>query len=422
MEITAKPTGKEVVLPHYAFAALSFLALTILLLFSGDAFVGHYFHPKLLTLTHLAVLGWATMIIFGSLYQLLPVVLQVSLYSDKLAKITFYFLAAGTLLLSYAFWNFAIGLPLHMAACFLVIAFVLFNINLFLTTRRAKSWNIEADFILTSGFWLLATGIIGLLMAVNFSYPFLKESHLHYLKLHAHLGIAGWFILLIIGVGAKLLPMFLLTHHVSVKKLQATYYLVNGGLLLFAVDHLFWHTPYQFFYGLLVGAGLLLFVLFVAAAYRNRVRREQDAGMQQSLVGVGLMLLPVLLLAVVSGQIELSEKLQLQLYLVYGITIFMGFITTLILGQTFKTLPFIVWMHRYQHLVGKQTVPLPKDLYSDKWVKVQNIVYGAGFLSLLLGAGFANQQWLLLGSILLVLTALLYVVQVFRLLWQAIVK
>ena len=41
--------SKWVVLPHYAFAAMAFLALGVLLLFSTDAFGGHYFHPKLLT-------------------------------------------------------------------------------------------------------------------------------------------------------------------------------------------------------------------------------------------------------------------------------------------------------------------------------------------------------------------------------------
>ncbi|MDB5261291.1 MAG: hypothetical protein JWQ14_572 [Adhaeribacter sp.] len=420
--LTAKPTAKEVVLPHFAFAAISFLVLAILLFFSDDALIGHYFHPKLLTLTHVAVLGWATMIIFGSLYQLLPVILQVPLYSSKLALFTFGFLGAGTILLAYAFWTFSVGLPLHVASCFLVIAFVLFNINLFLTVRQTKTWTIEADFITTSGIWLLITGIIGLLMAFNFSYPFLKEAHLHYLKLHAHVGMAGWFLLLIIGVGSKLLPMFLLSHQLPNKLLSFSYYLINLGLLLFTIDHVFWHTAYHLIYGLAVGAGMLLFVVFVIQAYRHRVRKIQDAGMQQSLVAIGLMVLPVLLVVGVSEQIAMPEKIRLQLYLVYGISIFMGFISALILGQTYKTLPFIVWMHRYQHLVGKVPVPQPKDLYREQWVHYQNISYSLGFIVLLAGVALA-QPWLLkAGSSLFLLTALIYVFNVFSLLGKALQK
>ncbi|GEO05046.1 hypothetical protein AAE02nite_27100 [Adhaeribacter aerolatus] len=418
--LTAKPTPKVVVLPHFAFAALSFLFLAVLLFFSKEALVAHYFHPKLLTLTHVAVLGWATMVIFGSLYQLLPVILQVPLYSARLALFTFGFLAAGTLLLSYAFWTFSVGLPLHLAACFLVIAFLLFNLNLFQTTRQTKTWSVEADFILTSGLWLLITGIIGLLMAFNFSYPFLKESHLHYLKLHAHVGMAGWFLLLIIGVGSKLLPMFLLTHKLPVNLLSWSYYLINLGLLLFSVDHLFLHTPYQVVYGLAIGTGMFLFIIFVVVAYRRRLRKKVDAGMQLSLIAVVLMALPVVLVVAVSEPVIMPEKTRLQWYLVYGISIFLGFISALILGQTYKTLPFIVWMHRYQHLVGKQPVPQPKDLYSERWVQWQNISYLLGFISLLAGVAWAQPILLHTGSGLFLLTAIIYNINVFKLLGKGL--
>ncbi len=415
-------TGKWVVLPHYAFAALAFLVLNVLLLFSTDAFGGHYFHPKLLTLTHIAALGWGTMVIFGALYQLLPVLLQVPLYSGKLAKITFGFLGSGTILLAYSFWTFQVGAVLYFAGCLLVLAFLLFNINIQLTTRQTKTWTIEADFIATSGIWLFLTGLVGLLMAVNFTYPFLPESHLHYLKLHAHIGMAGWFLLLIIGVGSKLMPMFLLSHNVSARKLSFSYYLINLGLLFFVADQLFFQTPYQFFYGLMVGAGMLFFGLFVLDAYQKRVRKQQDAGMQQSLVAVLLMVVPVVLLVAVSELIPMPENLRLHLYLVYGISIFMGFISALILGQTFKTLPFIIWMHRYQHLVGKETVPQPKDLYSDKLVKIQNLTYLGGFLLLLVGTALFNQKLILTGGLLLVITAMLYSFQVFKLLWLSVAQ
>ena len=344
------------------------------------------------------------------------------LFSSKMALTTFGFLAFGTILLAYAFWTFSVGLPLHLASCCLVIAFLLFNLNLFFTTRQTKSWSIEADFIMTSGLWLLITGLIGLLMAFNFSYPFLEESHLHYLKLHAHVGMAGWFLLLIIGVSSKLLPMFLLSHQLPVKLPPVIYYLINLGLLLFAVDHLFWHTPYHLVSGLIVGAGMFLFVWFVVQAYRHRVRKTQDAGMRQSLVAIALLVLPVVLVIAVSEQIAMPEKLRMQLYLVYGMSVFMGFITALILGQTYKTLPFIVWMHRYQHLVGKQAVPQPKDLYRERWVQYQNMCYFFGIIILLAGVAFSQPVLLKAGSGLFLITALIYVFNVFELIGKALQK
>src|SRR5690606_28483345 len=131
-----------------------------------------------------------------------------------------------------------------------------------------------------------------------------------------------------------------------------------------------------------VGAGMVLFGLFVLGAYRQRLRKQQDAGMKQSLLAVLLMALPLIAMVAVSELFPLPEKLRLQLYLVYGISVFMGFISALILGQTYKTLPFMVWLHRYQNLAGKMAIPQPKDLYSDKLVMLQNYVYATGYILL----------------------------------------
>lgn len=75
----------KAVIPFYGIAAISFLALTIMLFFSADAFNGDYTQENFLTIVHTAALGWGTMIIFGATFQLLPVIFETELYSDKLA-------------------------------------------------------------------------------------------------------------------------------------------------------------------------------------------------------------------------------------------------------------------------------------------------------------------------------------------------
>lgn len=409
--------AKWVVLPHYAFAALAFLALGVLLLFSTDAFGGHYFHPKLLTLTHVAVLGWATMLIFGALYQLLPVVLEGKLYSERLAIYTFGLLGTGTILLAYAFWNFEVGWVMHVAACCLFASFLLFTINVVQTARKAPKWLVEADFIVTSAIWLLMTGLVGLLMAVNFSMPFLPEEHVHYLKLHAHMGMAGWFLLLIIGVGSKLIPMFLLAHVKETKKLNWAYNLINGGLVLFVFDHMVLRMGLLAFCAALVAGGVVLFLLYIQEARKTALRKETDLGMKQTFVALGLLVLPLVLVFVVSGSGQrIAPQLMSSIYLVYGITVFLGFVTALILGQTFKTLPFIVWMHAYEDHVGRFKTPLPKDLYSHQLQRWQNTSYLLGFLLLLAGVLLRQQEIILAGAIAFTLTAVLYMINVFSLL------
>ncbi|QCR22474.1 hypothetical protein [Pontibacter sp. SGAir0037] len=412
----SKSPGKWVVLPHYAFAACAFLVLGILLLLSTDAFGGHYFNPKLLTLTHVAALGWATMLIFGALYQLLPVLLECKLHSERLAMYTFGLLAAGTILLACSFWHFQLGGLMQSGAVLLFLSFLLFNVNVIQTARKAPKWTIEADFIVTSAIWLLVTGLVGLLMAFNFTMAFLPADHLHYLKLHAHIGMAGWFLLLIIGVGAKLIPMFLLSHPTHTKKLDWSYNLINAGLTLFGIDHLFFHTPFLPAYAALVVAGVGLFLSFLYEANCLKQRHDIDLGMKQTFVALGLLLLPLLLVIVVSSDLALSPRWLSSICLVYGISLFLGFVTAIILGQTFKTLPFIVWMHAYENLVGRYKTPLPKDIYSHKLLLWQNLSYLSGYIVLITGVLLQLEQLILMGAILFTVTAALYTVNVFRLL------
>ncbi|WP_242920125.1 cytochrome C oxidase subunit I [Pontibacter liquoris] len=413
---TSNSPARWVVLPHYAFAALSFVVLSVLLLFSTDAFGGHYFNPKLLTLTHVTVLGWATMLIFGALYQLLPVLLDCRLYSEKLAIYTFGLLASGTVLLACAFWHFQVGALLQVAAILLFAAFLLFTINVFQTARKAPKWTIEADFIVTASLWLLVTGLVGVLMAFNFTYAFLPEQHVHYLQLHAHIGMAGWFLLLIIGVGSKLIPMFLLAHTENTKKLNWAYNFVNGGLVLFIFDHLFLHTVFVPLYAALVAAGVGLFLWFLYEAAQTRQRQDVDLGMKQTFVALALLLLPLVLVFVVSSKGSLPQELLSSLYLVYGLSVFLGFLSALILGQTFKTLPFIIWMHAYEDYVGRFKTPLPKDLYIHTLLRWQNLCYLAGFILLIMGVLLRMPPVILAGAICFTVTALLYATNVFRML------
>ena len=61
--------------------------------------------------------------------------------------------------------------------------------------------------------------------------------------------------------------------------------------------------------------------------------------------------------------------------LLYGLSMIFGFFTTIALGQTYKTLPFIIWLEKYQKLVGKYHTPLPRELYSEKVANIQFYFY-----------------------------------------------
>jgi cbb3-type cytochrome oxidase subunit 1 len=411
---TQRAPHPSVVLPHFAFGAFSFLFLSFLMLLSGNELTGHYFNGKILAITHVATLGWITMVIFGALYQLIPVVMEVALYSEKLAKINFTVFAVGIVLLVYTFWISQFDLTLLIAATFLLIAVIMFSVNVILTAKSAEKWNIESSLIVSAVFWLFTTALLGFLISVNFKYVFLPAEHIAYLKAHAHSGMVGWFLLLIIGVGSSLLPMFFLSHALNRKRLHWAFYLVNAGTLIFFVDTVFIHQNLFIAPTVLVAAGIFAFMLYVYQSYKKRARKNLDVPLKHTVVSIVLLFVPIILAFFISLQSGMDGKFVMRVNILYVMSILLGFITSLILGQAYKTLPFIIWLQRYQKLVGKVKTPLPKDLYSEKVLNWQywsfNLTVVFLFGGMLSGLGLIIQT----GSIFLLLTAVFYNINIYK--------
>jgi nitric oxide reductase large subunit len=170
-------------------------------------------------------------------------------------------------MLSISFWTFDIGYVIEIAACFLFIGITLFLVNILLTVKDSKEENIEIDFIQASMFWFWLTAFIGALLAFNFKFIFLPKEHLYYLKIHAHIGLVGWFLCLIIGVASKLIPMFLLSGKLNTKVLTYSYYIINLGLLGFIIDALFYNGMNRVVvYFVIVFLGILFFLSYIAKA------------------------------------------------------------------------------------------------------------------------------------------------------------
>jgi hypothetical protein len=268
---------------------------------------------------------------------------------------------------------------------------------------------VHAIFVFTATLWLLATATAGLVLVYNFTYPLLPKGSLSYLPLHAHTGVVGWFLLLVMGVGSRLIPMFLVSKYDNNRQLWWIYGLVNGGLLAFVF--IFLYTGGKSLLGIplfAVSAAIVLFGNFCYRSYRQRIRKKVDEQMQVSLLSVLMMLLPVIFLVVIIILLVISPKENIRLVTTYGFIIFFGWITAIILGMTFKTLPFIVWNKVYHHLAGNGKTPNPKDLFSNTVFKWMSIVYILGII--LFTAGILLQATMVLqfAAVLLLLTSLLY--------------
>ncbi|SFW67884.1 heme-copper oxidase family protein [Chitinophaga sancti] len=411
-------TTHRVVVPFYVYAGLAFLIATLMLFTSSGEFSGHYFQPHILAITHTMALGWGTMIILGASHQLLPVLIEGELYSVKLAYLAFVFTGIGIVLLVWAFYIFDMGWPAKYGALLINAGVLVFFVNVVMSIVKTKKENIQAIFMLTATGWLVFTTLIGGLLICNFTENLLPDGSLHYLSLHAHVGIAGWFLLLVIGVGSRLIPMFLISKYEHPRILWSSYGLINGGLIAFIFIFLK-DAPLVFYMipVVCVALAIVLFGIYCRKAYHVRIRRQIDEEMKISLLAVMMMVLPlVFLIAVIVTLISFSTDVHL--VLAYGFTIFFGWLTAIILGMTFKTLPFIIWNKVYHARAGTGATPSPKELFSSKLFNSMALCFIIGFFVFAAGIVIPNGLAMKTGALLLLLCAFLYNANVFKLLFH----
>lgn len=403
-----KTTSYKVVLPFYLYAAVSFLIACWLLFTNTEAMHNHYFNPSTLAITHLMALGWGTMIILGASHQLVPVLIEGKLYSDPLAYLAFALAGIGIPLLVCGFYEYNTGWPMKTGAVLINAAVIFYLVNLGFSIYQSKRRDVHSIFVFTAALWLLTTTLLGLLLVFNFTSSLLPRDSVNYLSLHAHMGLAGWFLLLVIGVGARLIPMFLISKFTNKKWLWWIFSLINVGLIGFILLWTF-QASGNFFYSpfFLVAIALVLFVAYCYTAFKQRIRKQVDAQMKVSLLSVALLLLPLICLLVVIYFLTFTVKPNL--ILLYGFCIFFGWITAIILGMTFKTLPFIVWNKVYHKRAGAGKTPVPKELFSERLFQWMAISYLSGFIIFIPGLIFLNDLLLKTGAIALMFSSVFYV-------------
>jgi hypothetical protein len=407
------PLLYRLVTAHYLFSAVSFLIVALMLLFSANDMLGHYFQPKLLAITHMAALGWGTSIIFGACYQLLPVILETELYSYKMGLIGLLLFVTGLVLFVFSLWHFVTSIYMQCGSILLVTSILLFSLNVFYTAKKIKRYDIYQEFIITACFWLTTTAILGTLLVFNFSYAFLQKDHLLFLKLHAHMGLGGWFLMLIIGVSSKLIPMFLVSTRQKPIFLTYSYYFINIGLLFFLID--------TYFYGLNVKTylaasfivfGIINWLIFISLCFTSRIRKSIDLPIKHTLLSFLLLGVAVFVIPFIIFYQLKADPQAIRYTTLYGSLLFLGWISSLILGQTFKTLPFIVWIKHYQHLAGTATIPMPADLYSKKVLYTQYVMFLIFILSFYAGMLLKYKVLIYLGLSSFFLVAIFYLINV----------
>lgn len=412
-------SSHKITVPFYLYASFAFFIACILLLFSTDSFNQNHFSPKLLAITHTMALGWATMIIMGASHQLIPVLTEDKLYSEKLALLSFYLLALGIPLLVYGFFTFNMGAISKWGGRLIILSVLSYVINLSTTIIKSKSENIHILFVFIASIWLMITAVFGLALIYNFSTKLLPNDSLMYLPMHAHAGIVGWFLLVIIGVGSRLIPMFLISKYQNTKILKVILILINAAMLTYVLTFNNKLNIFSIISIITIISSVVLFINYCRNAYKSRIKKKIDNQIKISLLSVIIMTVPIILLIIILTLNYINDKSNNSLVLIYGFIIFFGWMTAIILGMTFKTLPFIIWNKIYKVQSSTNKYPNPNELYSQKIFKTMSIFYVLSIIIFSIGI-MNNFRWMLqLGALSFIIVAILYNINVIKLIFKS---
>ena len=368
----------KLVATYFITSLIFFVAGVFLTFINFRDFQGFYFQPHILAITHALALGWITMIISGAMYQLIPVVFRVRVFSISLAYVQYFALTLGAIGMIFSFYAFNIGsgFVTHAAAAYLGI--VIFVFNIFATFTRVKEWNITALYLLTAMVFLFIAVSVGLILVLNLQFGFLMINHLEILKVHAHIAIVGFVTMVIFGATYQLIPMFSLSYDFSRWSGWLAYFLIVLGLVAYGVSITFGdNTKLADMFSLVMAAGIFAFLVQVAIILKKRVRRKLDAGLTQTVVsfvylGLASLIVVMSILSNPWGEIPTSN-----IALAAGFFIFYGYIGSLILGQMLKIGPFLVWLHKYSDKVGIAEVPSLHDMVDQRLAYLQLFLWSA---------------------------------------------
>ncbi|WP_059170910.1 hypothetical protein [Bacillus sp. FJAT-27445] len=359
----------------FILAGLAALILSqVLLLMHGDLVSEGVFRiPPIWSSAHLLLLGWALMTAMGAMYQLVPVAFLTPIWSEKFGYVQF----AATFL---GIGIFSVMLYLNPPKAFLpgvlaLAGILMFLFQMFMTLKKQAKPNILTLFVGTALICLLATIVLGIMMAwfiktgdgANFYKPVFNS--------HLLLGTAGWFTLLIFGFSYKMVPMFSLSHGYEMKTAKIVYAIYSLGLAVLLVS--FWLGN-----GLATSVGLVMlalgFTLFgwhIKHIISKRIKKKLDKPFVFALCGIafGAAIHLAVLAAWISG--DFSSWIGPLLYLYIFLWIALS-----ILGYLYKIVPFLWWTHKYSGEIGKKAVPSLKDMVSDKSAVPFFLMLAAGSL------------------------------------------
>ncbi len=347
--------------------------------------------------------------IFGALYQLFPATMGVGARNVRLGHATFWMLQAGAVLLVGGFWFWHRWLQ-GFGWLALALAVGAFASNVVTQRRRATQSRMVGRYV-SAGHASLGTAMLLGLARIGETAGWWHVDRLGIIASHFHLAALGFGTLTAVGIGSRMLPMFLAARGVPEWPLRWIGPVGGLGMATFTGGQLSGVTPLIWTGSLLMAGAILLHLHLAFGYFRARAHARLDpalAHLAVAFIALGMIVPAGLGLLVARGGFHPRG------WAAYGLLGLLGWLVLLIVGIYYRILPSLTWLHLYGRRAGQPNTPTAADLIRRSWAWASLGCLTAGLLLLIPAVALGAPSGARAGAVLFALGVGLVLAQAVR--------
>lgn len=371
------------------------ILMALVIIFSPYDLVTNQYSNTAIALVHMFTLGILSMIIFGAMQQMMPVLAGCAIKRPSLfANVVHIGLCLGTLLFSISFlfdYKFlllyaAISLGISFLTFFLISLKMLFSVQYLTSTVKAmKLFALSGLITVLLGFYISSSHILN----------DIPSNHYIFVNAHMIFGIFGFGVLLIMGVAFQVIPMFYVALDFP-KVVQNKFPIIVFSLLfVFSIFSFFGIDIY--FIKLIIATLFIIFSLYGINSLNHRKRPVFDVTLWYWKFSFGMFIISML------NWFFIPQDSPYLLAVLFAF----GFLYSLLQGMVYKIIPFLAWYHLSSK--GYFVIPTMREMISEDLIKIHFFIYLSSIAFFILAA-FFNKLFLLIAAILFIVSNVMFII------------
>lgn len=397
----AAPPSYPLVATHFGVAFLWFLlGAGALVPRAGSLATGNFLDPRVLALTHVFTLGWLVTVVTGVLYQIVPALLGAATRSNRVAWWSLGAHTAGTCLLVHGLWS---GWRGGLAAGYLLLfAGVYGHAWNILPARRKANRNRQVGLAISYAHMGLGSAMAIAGARIGDALGWWTTPRLPLLAAHFTFALVGFGTVTAMGVGSRMLPMFLGTIEQRDELLRWLRRGLASGTVLFAVGVIADLPAVTWLGALAMAVGNGAFLANALRWYWRRTARRLDPTTALCLAALLWLLLAT---GLGLGAVALGLRAP-GLLSGFVVAMLLGWHTGLTIAVSFRILATLTWHYRFAKRMGRPGTPQLGDLVYPPLAWTAGVGHTAGVGLLLAALLLARPVLATAGAALLLLGAL----------------